>query len=217
MNSMLTTLKSQLMADKKKSAILGGLLCVLVVVLIRALAAGGSAPELANAAPAPRPAAAPPSQTMRPVVERISTPPAAKSTAPAVVVQPPAKRRTVAAGKLPRDLKRDLFMTEDWSKYPIETAEDLQGDALKGPDFWTNLSGAMRRYARQRREDAEALSKELGELQLQSTLTGGTPLAYISGHLVKKGDCYAGFLVVRIEERRVLLEKNGQLHELVMR
>src|SRR2546428_599293 len=116
MNTTLETFKQQLLADKKKSAILSILLVVLVVVAVRALSPGNtSVPETVVAVqpvPAARPAATP---TMQPV------------------------------------------------------------------------------------------------------LTGREPLAYISGHLVRPGDRYAGFSIVRIEERRVLVEKYGQIHELVMR
>lgn len=218
MNTLLQTFKQQLLADKKKSIAMGALLCVLIVVAIRAFASGsGNAPELASAVQPRAAVANPVNPPMRPVLEKISTPPQIEK--PVTTSAPPIalKHRTVTTAGLPRALKRDFFMTDEWSKYPLEASQIQEGKAPGGSDFWMSLTAAMRQYGRQRREEAATLNKELSELQLQSTLTGLDPLAYISGHLVRPGDHCAGFFILRIEERRVVLEKYGQVHELVMR
>jgi len=54
------------------------------------------------------------------------------------------------------------------------------------------------------------------ELRLQSTMTGRSPLAYISGRLVREGDVLRGFAVVKIDDRRVILRKAGLDHQLSM-
>ena len=217
MKTTLETFKQQLLADKKKSAALSILLVVLVVVVVRAVATGGgSVPEAAVAVQPTHtpPAAAAP--TMQPVVEKIRPVTNVVAATPTAPVQP-TRHRTVRTDDLPRTLKRDFFMTEEWANYPLEASLSEKDKPPMQLGFWTGMTEAIKQYSRQRSEESQALSKELSELQLQSTLTGRNPLAYISGHLVRQGDRYAGFSIVRIEERRVLVEKYGQVHELVMR
>jgi hypothetical protein len=217
MKTTLEAFKQQILADKKRSAILSILMVVLVVVVVRALSPGSaSVPETAVAvqpAPVVRPAAAP---TMQPVLETIrpvTKSAAAEPTAPAQAT----RHRTVRTDDLPRSLKRDLFMTDEWTNYPLEASLIEKAKPTAQLDFWSGMAEAARQYSRQRHEESQTLTKELSDLELQSTLTGRAPLAYISGHLVRPGDRYAGFSIVRIEERRVLVEKYGQIHELVMR
>ena len=215
MKNMLETIKQQFLADKKKSAALSTLLCVLIVVMVRAfVSGGGSVPETAVALQ-PVASAPPVNQAIRPVLEKIAPPAQALPPPPVAKAEVP-QRRTVVTSGLQRTLHRDFFMTDEWTKYPLEASQIERVKTSSGPDFWSSVAGAMRQYGRQRREEAETLSKELSELQLQSTLTGTEPLAYISGHLVRPGEVFSGFSVLRIEERRVVLEKYGQIHALVM-
>lgn len=221
MKTTLDTFKQQLLADKKKTAALSILMVVLVVVVIRA-AGSGAAPEMAVAVqPSHTATAAAAAPSMQPVLEKVRPAPAdtrtAAKSASEASATPTTRHRTVRTDDLTRSLKRDLFMTDEWTNYPVEVSLIERNKPSAPMDFWTGMADAMKQYSRQRHEESQTLTKELSELQLQSTLTGVHPLAYISGHLVRPGDRYAGFAIVRIEERRVLVEKYGQIHELVMR
>jgi len=44
-------------------------------------------------------------------------------------------------------------------------------------------------------------------LRLESVLTGSQPRAYINGHLLKPGDEYEGFTLLKVTDRHVILEK----------
>ena len=226
----------QLAADKKKSAVLGVLALVLLIVLGRVMLSGpGPAP--ADAAPAipvaPTPPSDPVKPSVRPALETATAPPVAgpavagAQTAPAQVssASPPRKgsaARSVRVEDLPRILERDVFYSRAWAKAvalrAAEAGDGEDGAADKGPAdrFWERLSGALGQIPEQRRGDLARLDGELAKLTLQSTMTGPIPMAYVSGRLVHPGDTIDGFSVVRIKDRRVTVRKYGFSRELKM-
>jgi hypothetical protein len=232
MNSanLLTTFRAQLVADKKKTAALVGLFCVLCVVGGRAIFTA-PAPEMVRASPAAPQAAPPPritpvAETRQPVpsgsVRAAPQPPRPIASTAAAPERDPAagwanRSRAALIDALDPVMERDLFATPRWKEYAL--VSDPEADAppsAKVRDFWGSVLRAADEKRRLRRDEAAALARELAELQLQSTLTGPCPSAHISGRLVHEGDVFSGFSVVQIRDRKVVLRKSGQVHELRM-
>jgi len=224
-----STLKEQMAADKKKTAILFGLGAVLLVVVGQLFVSGAS--------PAPAEAddvivasashkSAPPRTLIRPTPEQtdVSNPrmrtdgprrpspgwPASSSVGTLVTVD--GMSRTVA---------RDLFSTSAWDQFPsVVPAEQghTEGEpsAESSPGFLVQLGMRLEERKEARRQAMLAVREEAQALELQSTMTGQVKAAYISGRLVHEGDTIAGFSVVRIEDRRVILEKSAVSQALTM-
>ncbi len=79
--------------------------------------------------------------------------------------------------------------------------------------FWNELAKSMAAKADQekaRRILVENLQSQAAKLDLQSTvMSNGTTKALINGTLVSEGDSVSGFRVVRIEAKRVIVEREG--------
>lgn len=242
-----TTLKAQLMADRKKSALLGGLLVVFLVVLGRALFSGSSpapvaateqAVAITNPASQPTPPA-PPSNLVRPIEE--AGPNAFATLGAAVresltlqmkVAEAAASAESLAAASEPLPLlpeRKDLFSAPAWGHGAKESSDpdDPDGKHSKSrkpkkskkeqeKPFWGNLGSALGEYQQIRRGEVAEYEAQLAGLELQSTLTGPVPRAYISGRLVRVGDTVRGFSIVRIEDRRVVVKKQAFMRVLVM-
>ncbi|MBI5765117.1 MAG: hypothetical protein HZA51_16500 [Planctomycetes bacterium] len=224
LKNSIATFKAQAAADPKKSAVLGILFCILLVICGKQfLGKGGSestAPATAAAAPAPV------AQAQKPVSQTPSISPTDVTPVPvdstpahdkAATAPPPKPSKTAVADDLPRKPARDLFTLQNWSAYaPTFGVADSTAKGAPRSEFWSNIAKAADEYRDARRQEAQALAKDLAELKLQSTLTGANPSAYISGHLVHEGDTLSGFYVARIEERRVLLTKSSYTYVLAM-
>lgn len=204
--------REHIAADKKKSAVLAILLVVLLVVLGRVLI-GGSAPkklEAVTVAPAPiNPNST--GITMRPIPQ------------PQGVLKGPAPVQVEAADSgslpqpipngilndLPRTLARDIFSAPDWSLFPEADDPAAGTDGASGfhaSRLWSKLTESMNSLKTQQADEFES---QLSTLKLHATVTGTTPIAYVSGRIVREGDLIDGFSVVRISERRVTLRKFG--------
>lgn len=222
----LDQIKRQFLADKKKTAVLAVLTLILLVVAVRSLIDDGG--------PAPVKAAA--VGTTEPQPERsIETPGSATlsgSEAPFRIVASrddprsrPERPRTetgAAVRDTPRRLRRDLFTAPDWSVFPRVAAQgtlaDRSGDspATGFLAIWHRLGSAVEGGRTARGDALAKIDDEVNGLQLQATMTGATPRAFISGRLVSIGDAIDGFAVVRIADRRVSLRKHGVTRTLTM-
>lgn len=102
-------------------------------------------------------------------------------------------------------LKIDYF-PQDGSKV-VATPEN------PGESFWDQLAKSLAERADQekaRRILVENLQSQAARLELQSTvLNNGTPKALINGTLVGEGDGVAGFRVLKIEAKKVTVEREG--------
>ena len=67
------------------------------------------------------------------------------------------------------------------------------------------------------RQQAGQLQAEAFRLQLQSTVMGAKPKAVIDGALVGEGDVVAQFRVLKIEARRIIVEREGIKLEIQMK
>jgi len=63
----------------------------------------------------------------------------------------------------------------------------------------------------------ENLARQASQLRLQSTIMGASPKAVIDGGLVGEGDVVATFRVLRIEPRRITVEREGIKLEIQMK
>jgi hypothetical protein len=70
---------------------------------------------------------------------------------------------------------------------------------------------------KQRQILLENLRQQASQLRLQSTLMDARPKAVIDGELVGEGDVVASFRVLKIEPRRVLIEREGIQLEVPMK
>ena len=236
-------IKKHLVADKKKTGVLGFLLLVLLGFLGRFLGSGAApaavdAASVAEVAPVQSaPPANPVGLLVRPSVDMNSAMAAAMQMAeyarrqmmgasaqPSAAPTPGSPSPVVKIGDLPRVLERDLFATNGWSEsdQPGENASSSEGGAAAAGEpsgsaqIWHHLGTALGTVQEKRRGELEKLDADLGNLKLQSTVTGALPMAYISGRLVHPGDTIDGFSVVRIKERRVVIRKYGLTRELKM-
>jgi len=115
-------------------------------------------------------------------------------------------------------LTRNLFEVElerfphDGS--PVQTTnKDVVG-------FWDELAKSMTFRADVKRERqilVENLARQASQLRLQSTIMGASPKAVIDGGLVGEGDVVATFRVLRIEPRRITVEREGIKLEIQMK
>ena len=63
----------------------------------------------------------------------------------------------------------------------------------------------------------ENLHQQASQLRLQSTMMGAVPKAVINGELVEEGEVVAAFRVLKIEARRIIVEREGIKLEIQMR
>lgn len=224
MSKVITKLLTELKANKAKSAVLGGLCLVLLVVCGRLLLPDSST-QTATAAPShlvppPQPA----ENLVRPMVvnSQIESTPQANSEKTTTKLKFSAQTmpEPVVIDDLPRSIERDLFTTPAWSKFVADDTMTAHKKLANSDSPVSNLFGgiasAVRGYQAEQKEQRLRDEKELAQMALQSTLTGPSPLAYISGKLVREGDSIQGFSVLRILDRRVILMRAGMTHILTM-
>ena len=96
---------------------------------------------------------------------------------------------------LPSSPGRDLFGL-DPSRYRRTNGDGLNNNGPKSAQFTSDVDPKM-----------AAVREEASELRLESVLTGTQPRAYINGHLLKPGDEYQGFTLLKVTDRHVLLTK----------
>jgi hypothetical protein len=126
----------------------------------------------------------------------------------------------------PAPLGRNLFAV-NLERFPQDgnrTSVAQEG----GAGFWDELAKSMSSRADVRKERQillENLQQQAGQMRLQSTMMGATPKAVIDGELVSEGDvvaCGTGetrttFRVLRIEPRRIIVEREGIKLEIQMK
>lgn len=219
-------LRGQMAADKKKAVILG----VLFVVLLGAvgnllLGKDSSVPEEAVAVVVPQQAQT--ASTGGPSVRPRPEPTANRSNVEGASMASGGTQfvrdrlasffeqdgGSVSVDGLPRRLARDPFTAQDWSQFPlvISPQEILasKNSSRESGGFWSGFIVGLADRHHHRQEEIRRINADLESLVLQSTITGPVPLAHISGRLVRPGDHVDGFSVVRIDDRRVTLERSG--------
>ncbi|HLL88419.1 MAG TPA: hypothetical protein VK324_03875 [Tepidisphaeraceae bacterium] len=123
------------------------------------------------------------------------------------------KAPVVPAGRNLFALKLDYFPQD-----PTKVDQTLR--APSGSGFWDKLAKSMASRADQRKERqilVENLQLQAAQLRLQSTVMGTSPRALINGDMMGEGDVVASFRVVRIEARRIIVEREGVRLEIPMK
>jgi hypothetical protein len=118
-------------------------------------------------------------------------------------------------------VSRNLFAIR-LEYFPVEGPKTPTGDVRERADdgFWARLEKSLALQADQRdkRENQKAnYIKAAAQLKLNSTIMGPQPKALVTGELVGEGDVVAEFRVVKIEARRVIVEREGIRLEIQMK
>ncbi|MGP1310430.1 MAG: hypothetical protein ACTS27_09560 [Phycisphaerales bacterium] len=196
--SNLHRLKAELLADKKKASILGGLGAVALVLGARALLLSGDDPKPASSTQAqitPAFASGVPTEDAEDRLRALMS----QSTGAAYPTYP----------------DRDLFaLREAYFPHPAEP-EPPQDESAK--------SAEQRDEVIPRRPTASEIAA--ASLTLKSTLIGKRPLAVLSvsglsggtEHVVRVGDSVNGFSVVEIGAKRIVLDLDGERIELAVK
>lgn len=216
-----TRLKAELAADKKRAAVLGVLLLVFCGVLGRLVLSGAAPTPAAVQATVVAPVLSPEAtvSTMRPSVEVVPTastvtanPATVPPATPIAATTPDLKQVTpVEIEPGPRDVTRDLFASSAWSSFPAarktSTSQPSQDDSESG--FWGRFAAGLAERGIEQRGEIERVERLAQKLQVQATMSGTNPTAYISGRVVHVGDTINSFSVVAIGERSVTLALDG--------
>jgi hypothetical protein len=233
-NNLMADFKAQLLADKRKSAVLAALFVTLLGVSAHALfGKPASAPaDVSNLVAQPVQSVAPPpashdASLKRPLPAASAAASASRNgraaprSAPGDGPSPcdPLIGDTVSVAGISRTPARDLFCVSDWSVFQDGDADEPSASDLQQSGEPNGAAGSAqtREPERSATELVEEAQKELADLQLQSTLIGAVRSAYISGRLVYEGETILGFEVVRINGGEVTLRKDGRLYALLMR
>lgn len=191
-------LKQAVRQDPKKAAVLAVLVLVLGIMVLRVATSGRSGPRHAGAA----------SARLGPggggVAElRRGLSPALQEWLGQPV--PPVARNLFA-------IKLEYFPA-DLDRKP----RNIQASTAEG--FWTQLEKSLSVQADQRDKRETLIANYMAEasrLRPQSIIMGTSPKAMINGSLVGEGEVVASFRVVRIEARRIIVEREGIRLEIPM-
>ncbi|MEO6434772.1 MAG: hypothetical protein ABIP55_03285 [Tepidisphaeraceae bacterium] len=114
-------------------------------------------------------------------------------------------------------LGRNLFAIE-LDRFPHDGSK--VSIAASNPGFWDDLAKSMTFRADVRKERqilVENLQRQASQLRLQSTMMGAKPKAVIDGEMVEVGEVVASFRVLKIEARRIIVEREGIKLEILMK
>lgn len=194
--SWLQRVKAEMKRKPRRSLFLAFLVLILVGIWVKLLLGGG--PGAVSAAPAP-------------ALDALLAPADAGATAAAAGGAP----RTLAEWARQRTgpVTRNLFAVP-FDGYPLDPAHPIpqtQQSAKSG------LSEADQ--TRERQALIDSVRADAGKLVLEGIVTGSTPRVWVNGTLVGVGQAVgdSGFKVVRIEARRILVERDGVQVELTMK
>lgn len=203
--TLLERVREALHREAKKAAVLTFLLAVLGILWIRMAMKNGAAPAVATAA------------TDQP----LSDVPQASPEGSAAAV---AFRKWLNAPQRP--ITRNLFAI-NLDHFPADGHAASNADAA-GSGFWGELAKSVSAQAdvtRERQILLDNLQQQASRLHLETTLMGTRPKAVVNGDLVGEGDLVASgtgkartlFRVLKIEPRRIIIEREGIRLEVPMK
>jgi hypothetical protein len=209
-----TTLTAAIRRDPKKAGVLGVLLAVLLVV-------GGRAAIGSKAIPTPAVAG---TKTSKPKTDN------ARGIRVAGRKNNTAAMRTWLSTSLPR-LDRNLFAVK-LDNYPQLSGKKSKNSPIPTKELTAEEKSAAQTVDEKKEKQTltEAMQLQARQYKLTSTVTGALPKALINGEMVKEGDVVAsgptespegdplaGFRVLKIEARRVIIEREGIKLEILMK
>jgi len=169
-------LRCELLADKRKTAVMGALLAVAVIIGLR-LAISDSGPKKATAAQ-------PATSVVAAGGDLPTAPPAS---------HPQRSEVALYLEQIDSTVGRDLFAT-DYGVYPMAEVKPTR------PDSDGSANSRMRDAALRERQRQEILVRGLAQkLVLQSTMPGDPPTAIINGQVVRPGQTFMDFEIRKIE------------------
>jgi hypothetical protein len=189
-------------AEPKKTIALAVLLTVLSVMLARYLLSDGK-PATARAASTAK------SATSGKKVDIGSIGPRANPAAAAM--------QKWADAPVP-PVSRNLFAVR-MDYFPVDNSRTTKSDT-SDEGFWTRLEKSLASQADQRSKHDNLKANfmaQASELKLQSIVMGPQPTAMVNGQLVGEGSVVAGFRVLKIEARRMIIEREGIRLEIQMK
>lgn len=196
-NNFVGQLTQSLKADPKKTGLLTLLVAVLAGVIGKAVLTNGrSLPASARATPA-----------LSSKAQSLAAP--AKSSLSAKQSAALSELQKWSEGSVP-PVSRNLF-TVRMEYFPMDGSRTTQS----GPNedgFWAKLEKSMALQADQKdkRENLIAnFTTQAKKLNLQSIMMGPQPRAMVNGEIVGEGSVVAEFRVLRIEARRIIVEREG--------
>ncbi len=170
-NDIIVRLKAEVFVDKKKSAMMGGLLA-LALFMGAKVVLGGKTPQMANAVS---------------VAAAKETAGSADGALSAGATR--SRELSEYLETLDTTVSRDLFAAE-LASYPVVQTLDESITLNKSAAERADNSVVL---ARMRRE--AAIRNQARRLTLQSTMTGGFPSAIINGRVIAQGQVIEGFIV----------------------
>ncbi len=181
-------LRSQLLADPRKSAVMAVLLLVAGGLAVKFLSQGGPMPAAAGAALLAGP--------VNPADEG----------ADLALRDDPEGSRYLA--NIDRTVRRDLFAVE-YGLYPVvepQPADDPDADRRR---LLEQARLSLEAQAAHQQAMILAVQAQAQTLRLQSTIVGERPSAIINEQILALDDTIQGFRVVRITRGHCVVEKDG--------
>jgi hypothetical protein len=192
--------------DPRRAGILTVLVVILIVLQIR-LAMKRNGAETALASSMPSSVSSRSHNRAAPNTSVFATKPASSATVRGWIDSPPAP------------LTRNLFSV-DLDQFAQDGSRSVSTHNAANQGFWDELAKSMSSRADHKKERQiyiENLQRQAADMRLQSTVMGATPKAVINGALVGEGDVVAQFRVVKIEARRITVEREGIKLEIQMK
>jgi hypothetical protein len=187
-------------ASPGRSSAVTGLVVILIVAWARLLVGGKTGPAPARGSAAGNASA---------VTIKAETPWAARPTDSASRLRKWAEAPVKPLARNPFTIPLDSY-PHDGSKMAAEAS---------GTGYWDLVRKSMSARADQQ-EQRQILVDNVriaaGTLKLQSTIMGKKPGAMLNGQMVREGSTVSGFHVVKIEARRVIVEREGVKLALMM-
>jgi len=115
-------------------------------------------------------------------------------------------------------ISRNLF-TVRAEFFPTDGSRTTNSDA-DDEGFWSNLEKSLALRADQRFKQDNLIANykaQAGELKIQSIVMGPVPRAMVNGQIVTEGSVVADFRVLKIEPRRMIIEREGIRLEIQMK
>lgn len=117
-------------------------------------------------------------------------------------------------------VSRNLFSVK-LDYFPSDGSRPAQGVRTPADgEFWGRLEKSLMLQADQRDKRDNLLANyrdQAAKLRLDSIIWGAQPKAMIEGKLVAEGDVVALFRVLKIEQRRIIVEREGIRLEILMK
>jgi hypothetical protein len=115
-------------------------------------------------------------------------------------------------------VSRNLFAIRT-EYFPMDGSRTQKFDTSE-EGFWSRLEKSLASQADQRFKNDNLKANymaQASELKLQSIVMGPQPNAMVNGQLVGEGSVVAGFRVLKIEARRMIIEREGIRLEIQMK